>query len=212
MRTVEVFDVPYSRDMSPRVAALLAAGGGSRFVGPTHKLLALLDERPVWEHSLVHVLAAGFDHVVVVTGAAPLAISRDAVGPPHVDLRHNDDWQRGQATSLQLAVRAADELGADTVTVGLADQPFVTADAWRSVADAPADCRIAIATYEGVPGPNPVRLHRSIWPHLPLEGDEGARGLLRLRPEWVCRVPCLGSLDTVADIDTTEDLHRWKSC
>ena len=197
--------------MPPRVAALLAGGGGTRFDGPTHKLLAPLQGHLVWEHALAHVSAAGFDHVIIVTGAVPLAISREAAGPPHVDVRHNPRWRSGQASSLQVAVHAADELGADGVTIGLADQPFVTAEAWRAVADAPADCRIAIATYQGTPGPNPVRLHRSVWPYLPTEGDEGARGLLRLHPEWLCHVPCLGSLDTVADIDTTEDLHRWKS-
>ena len=66
MRTGGLVDVPYSRGMSPRVAALLAAGGGARFQGPTHKLLAPLHGRPVWEHSLAHVMAAGFDHVVFV--------------------------------------------------------------------------------------------------------------------------------------------------
>jgi molybdenum cofactor cytidylyltransferase len=50
-----------------------------------------------------------------------------------------------------------------------------------------------------------------VWPLLPTDGDEGARSLLRSHPEWVCHVPCIGSLDTVADIDTPEDLHRWKS-
>jgi molybdenum cofactor cytidylyltransferase len=91
----------------------------------------------------------------------------------------------------------------------LADQPFVTADAWRAVTDADPDCRVVVATYDGRPGPHPVRLHRDVWPLLPTEGDEGARSLLEQHPEWRCRVPCLGSAD---DIDTVEDLARWKSC
>ncbi|MSX92846.1 MAG: NTP transferase domain-containing protein, partial [Actinobacteria bacterium] len=58
---------PPSTELHPRVAALLAAGGGTRFVGPTHKLLAELDGQPVWARALDNVLAAGFDHVIVVT-------------------------------------------------------------------------------------------------------------------------------------------------
>ena len=190
-----------------RVAALLAAGGASRFKGFTHKLLAPLGGRPVWEHSLEAVLGAGFDHVVVVTGAVTLPVPGHV--SPSVIWRHHPAWAEGQAGTVQVAVRAADELGATRVTIGLADQPFVTAAAWRAVDDAPADCRLVVATYDGVPGPNPVRLDRSVWPLLPTSGDAGARHLITEHPSWVCRVPCVGSS---ADIDTVEDLERWNNC
>jgi CTP:molybdopterin cytidylyltransferase MocA len=194
--------VPYS-DPVTRVAALLAAGAGTRFSGPTHKLQAFVQGRPVWEWALEHARGAGFDHLVVVTGAIDLPLPEDVI------VRHNPDWAAGQATSLRVAVDTASELGGDAVTVGLADQPFVSTESWRAIGWAADSCRIAIATYDGVTGPHPVRLHRDVWPQLPASGDEGARSVLRLHPEWVCRIPCLGS---VADIDTTEDLDRWKSC
>jgi CTP:molybdopterin cytidylyltransferase MocA len=85
----------------------------------------------------------------------------------------------------------------------------VTADAWRTVAGAPPECPIVIAEYDGVPGPNPVRLGRRVWSLLPAAGDTGARHVIREHPEWVCSVACVGS---VADIDTLEDLARWNHC
>jgi molybdenum cofactor cytidylyltransferase len=182
-------------------AVLLAAGEGSRFNGPTHKLLAPIGGRPLFRMALDHLLEADFDSVVVVTGAAALDID-DA----SVTIVHNEDWQKGQAGSLQLALGEAARGGSEFVVVGLADQPFVPAAAWLAIAQAESAAPIVVATYDGVRGPNPVRLHRSVWPLLPTDGDEGARTLMRLHPEWVDELACDGS---PADIDTLEDLGAW---
>ena len=182
-------------------AALLAAGGGTRFVGATHKLLATLDGRPVFRRALDHVVAAGLDHVVVVTGAVDLGI--DDTG---VTIVHNEHWEQGQAGSLQLAIRAAEADDSEFIVVGLADQPFIPASAWRDVATSDSAAPILVATFNAVRGPNPVRLHRSVWPLLPTAGDEGARSLMRLHPDWIDEVACEGS---AADIDTLEDLGQW---
>jgi molybdenum cofactor cytidylyltransferase len=184
--------------MSP--AVILAAGGGTRFEGPTHKLLAPLRGRPVYEWAIGAAVASGLT-VIVVTGAASLDL------PDGVIEVHNPDWHEGQATSLRAGLRAADELhpAVDAVVIGLGDQPFVDPSSWSRLAAAPSP--IAIATYAGVRG-NPVRLHRSIWDALPHQGDQGARSLIALRPELVGDVPCLGS---AADIDTMEDLRTWNS-
>jgi len=184
-------------------AVLLAAGSASRF-GHTrgqsvHKLLADLRGRPVYLWALDAVVAAGFAHVIVVTGAVQLDV------PASAREVHNERFAEGQATSLQSGVQAATELGAEAIVVGLADQPFVPTEAWRAVAASPAD--IAVATYGGQRA-NPVLLRRTIWSLLPTEGDAGARSLIALRPELVSEVSCTGS---PADIDTMEDLRRWNS-
>lgn len=183
------------------VAAILAAGGGTRFVGPTHKLLAELAGRPVWEWALDAALDAGFADVLVVTGAV------EVHPPAAVRSVHNPDWRQGQGSSLGVAVAAARALGATHLTLGLADQPFVGADAWRAVGGADPTCRIALAVYDGRPGPHPVRLAAETWPHLSFDGDRGARELLATHPDWCCRVDCVGSPD---DVDTVEDLARWQ--
>jgi molybdenum cofactor cytidylyltransferase len=183
-------------------AVLLAAGGGSRFDGPTHKLLASLHGRPVVAHALESLRRAGFPTIVVVTGAVELPASVDTTG---LTIVSNPRWAQGQATSVQTAIAAVRDLAVDAVVVGLGDQPFISPDAWRHIAASQSP--IAVATYAGSRG-NPVRLHRSIWDLLPREGDQGARSLIRLRPELVSEVACTGS---PADIDTMEDLQRWNS-
>jgi CTP:molybdopterin cytidylyltransferase MocA len=185
------------------VAVLLAAGGGTRFHAASHKLLAELDGRAVFAHALDSVRTAGIGPVVVVTGAVDLDV------PDGVTVVHNPAWSAGQASSLQVGLAAAADLSAaDAVVIGLADQPFVPPETWRAVAGAPPEWPIVVASYDGRRGPNPVRLHRCVWPLLPTSGDEGARGLIRGNPQLVCEVPCGGS---AADIDTLEDLKRWTS-
>ena len=206
-----VYFAPYSGYMGcpvngiGTVPVLLAAGGGSRFRSAEHKLLAELGGRPVHRHALEHVLQAGFDVTIVVTGAVPLDL--DPTDQRILEV-HNEQWAQGQATSVQRALAAATELDASAVVIGLADQPFVPAEAWRAVAEAPASALLVVATYNGTIGPNPVRIDRSLWPLIPNTGDEGARGLLRSNRSAVHEVSCPGSAD---DIDTLEDLQRWKS-
>ena len=189
------------------LAVVLAAGAGSRFDGPGHKLLAQVDGQPIVQMAIDAAVEAAIGPVLVVTGAVDLAtvIGRYGDDPVKVTAAHNPDWADGQASSLQLAVREAERLDCDAIVVGLGDQPFVRADAWRAVAD--ADATIAVAHYNGRRG-NPVKLRRSVWADLPKHGDEGARALIRLKPDLVQPIPCHGS---AADIDTWEDLRSWQN-
>ncbi|MCU1461285.1 MAG: hypothetical protein JWO37_1360 [Acidimicrobiales bacterium] len=182
-------------------AVVLAAGAGRRFHGPTPKLLATFRGRPLWTWSVDAAVAAALDEVIVVMGAVTLAPL-----PSAVRAVHNDAWAEGQAMSVHAGLHAAAASGHDAVVVGLADQPLVTADAWRVVAGAvDADRPIAVATYAGRRG-NPVRLGASAWPLLPGTGDAGARVLMAERPDLVVEVACEGD---PADVDTVEDLEAW---
>jgi molybdenum cofactor cytidylyltransferase len=183
------------------LAVLLAAGGGSRFEGDTHKLRALLRGRPVLAHALDAVVASELE-AVVVTGAVDV----DDLVPEGVDVVHNPDWSQGQASSLQAAIDVARRRGHDAVVVGLGDQPFLRAEAWRAVAG--SEHPIAVATYDGRRG-HPVRLGAEVWDLLPTTGDEVGRALMRSRPELVWEIPCDVGDEPDTDIDTVEDLRRW---
>jgi CTP:molybdopterin cytidylyltransferase MocA len=144
-------------------------------------------------------LAAGLDETIVVTGAAPLA----ELIPPGATEVHNPEGATGQASSLQVAVAHARARGHDAIVVGLGDLPGIPAEAWQLVSASGA--QLATAVIEGRRTP-PVRIGESLWAELPTEGDEGARVLMRSRPELVVPVTCPG---TPVDIDTAEDLVRW---
>lgn len=185
----------------PTVAAVvLAAGGGSRYRGPTHKLLADLRGRPVVCWSIEAALGAELDETIVVTGAIDLS----GVLSEQLTVLENPGWAEGLATSLAVGLDWCARQGHRAAVIGLGDQPLVRTSAWRAVAAAD-QAPIVVATYGGQRR-NPVRLRQDVWPLLPSSGDEGARTLMRSRPELVGEVACDGE---PVDIDTWEDLERW---
>ena len=74
-------------------AVVLAAGGGTRFAGPTHKLLAEFRGKPVVQWAVENATAAQLDDLVVVMGAVDLR----HVLPAGVTLLYNPRWHEGQA-------------------------------------------------------------------------------------------------------------------
>jgi molybdenum cofactor cytidylyltransferase len=185
----------------PTVAgAVLCAGAGRRYDEgqPGGKLLVPYRGRPLVLWAVEHALAARFGATFVVTGAAELS----GLVPGTATLVENPDWEDGQATSLQAAVSAARSGGFEALVVGLGDQPLIEPESWRAVAASPAP--IAVASYDGRRR-HPVKLARAVWDDLPVTGDEGARVLMRARPDLVIEVPCQGD---PLDIDTKDDLFH----
>jgi molybdenum cofactor cytidylyltransferase len=186
---------------STALGVLLAAGSGTRFTGSQHKLLSLINGHAIISHSLNAMTGSGLDGFIVVSGALDIS---NYIGD--IEEVHNPDWKTGQRSSVITAMNFARSHGYDAIVVGLADQPFLTPQAWTNVASSTSP--IAIATYNGTRG-NPVRLHSSVWDtfeDLEADPDAGARSLIHLHPELVREVACEGNS---ADIDTTEDLDTW---
>jgi|694.fasta_scaffold21511_8 CTP:molybdopterin cytidylyltransferase MocA len=183
------------------LAVLLAAGAGTRFTGPVHKLRHTFHGQPLVRHGIDAMISAEIGPCVVITGAVDIS---DLLGD--VTEVHNPLWGTGQRSSVQVAIDYGRTHNMDAIVFALGDQPFLTAEAWRAVAQSPSP--LAVATYEGHRG-HPVRIHHSLWDMfsaLDEAPDAGVRTLMRLHPELVDEVACKG---TSADIDTPEDLSQW---
>ena len=183
---------------------LLAAGQGSRFGRP--KALVELDGQTLAERGVATLLAGGADPILVVTGAAQVALA-----PEHeVHTVYNGEWRTGMGSSLRAALRSpvlSQDVGA--VVVALADQPLVGATAVaRLIAAYRSGASVAVAAYDGRPR-NPVLLAREHWAEViaTATGDQGARAFLRARPDLVTLVEC-GDAGRPDDIDTPADLDR----
>ena len=180
-------------------AVVLAAGGGTRFAGPTHKLVAEFRGKPVVQWAVENAAAAQLDDLVVIMGAVDLR----HLLPAGVTVLDNPRWHEGQATSLQTAVRHGWRGGYDAIVVGLGDQPLVPAATWQTIAHSGG--ALVSAVMDGHRSP-PMRIGKELWPLLPTAGDEGARALIRSRPDLLREIACPGH---GLDIDTLEDLSSW---
>lgn len=196
--------------MTTTAVAVLAAGRGSRVVGAgdTPKPLLELGGRPLVSWALDAAMESALRPVVLVVGHQGAKVGR--VVPQGVSVVRARGWRAGIALSLRTALDALEgwaQVGA--VCIGLADQPRVGADAYRRLAAAYDDgATLAVATYGGVRA-NPVLLARSLWPAArELDGDEGARVLMRTHP--VVEVVCDGTGDP-RDVDTLDDLRALEN-
>jgi molybdenum cofactor cytidylyltransferase len=168
-------------------AVLLAAGAGSRFGG--RKLEARIAGRPLLQHTLDGLAAAGFADPIVV-------LAPDSALEPAVEWRRaarvvNPEPSRGLASSLQLgwAAALASEPPPDAVLVVLGDQPRLAPAVIRSLVAAPLDPDrpIVAPRYAGSDARNPVRIEASAAALVDAaEGDRGLGPLLDAAP-WLIR-------------------------
>jgi CTP:molybdopterin cytidylyltransferase MocA len=183
---------------------VLAAGRASRF--GRQKQLALLDGKPLLEHSLRAITAAPVGRVVLVlgSGAEDVVAGVDLHGAEPITCPR---WQEGQAASL--ACGLAELADCEAVVVMLGDQPRISPDAMRRVIAARGDGALAVrATYGGDPG-HPVLLeHELFGPMRNVTGDHGARNLLM--SVTVREVPC-DDLGSGEDVDTPAELDALRA-
>ncbi|MBL0387422.1 NTP transferase domain-containing protein [Tumebacillus sp. ITR2] len=192
------------------VCLYLAAGLSSRLQG--HKLSLPLGGRPLGSWALEAAMESRIEEVLAVTREAgrPEWLPTDVepeVGT-RLSLLHCPVSWRGQSRSIISGVRAAQERGAEGVLILLADQPLVTSEMINSLIDRfqttdPPPAFVA-ASLDGVARP-PVLLSKSLFPDLlSLQGDQGARNILRGRHADGVLVPFSDTL-LFADVDTEED-------
>jgi molybdenum cofactor cytidylyltransferase len=189
------------------VALVLAAGASSRF--GSNKLLAPLDGRPVLQHALDAVAAAGIADVVVVLGSDVDALEA-AIAWRGERRVVNERPEDGISSSIRAGLDAAVEVpGADSALVVLGDQPALRPGVIRAVltvAESPgaAAAFFVRPRYAEDPAPNPVLVRRTAWALAAgLEGDWGLGQLMANQPDRVVEVPVAGANP---DVDTPADL------
>ncbi|WP_406161520.1 nucleotidyltransferase family protein [Streptomyces sp. NBC_00882] len=191
-----------------QVAGLLLAAGGGRRLGGRPKALLEHRGRPLVEHAVGVLRAAGCTRVHVVLGAAAAAV-RERAELGDCVLVENPEWADGMGSSLRAGLDSLTGTEARAALVSLVDQPGIGAEAVRRVLTAyEGETSLVSAVYDGVRG-HPVLLGAAHWAGITASatGDRGARAYLKEHADAITLVECADVAEPY-DIDTTADLKH----
>jgi molybdenum cofactor cytidylyltransferase len=181
------------------IGLLLAAGSATRF-GSDKLRHALPHGVPIAAQSARH-LRPEVARVVAVTRSAQVKQILEDEGCEAVLFDKADE---GMGASLACAARAAGRAGG--YLVALADMPFIRRSTIAAVREAlEGGAPLAAPYFRGRRG-HPVGIAGRFFESLlDLQGDEGAKRLLRENPGRLVKIP-VGDPGVLRDIDTPEDL------
>jgi molybdenum cofactor cytidylyltransferase len=187
----------------PKRIIILAAGSSERLGQP--KQLLPFRGRSLIMHSVMEAIKALDAPPVVVVGGYEEQVRKE-LADTRTDVIFNPDWPTGMASSIRTGlVHAMKDPGLEAAMIVLCDQPFVTSPLMTEMFSLQLQSGkpiIACIYADGTMG-TPVLYHRTIFNELlHLTGHEGARKIVRSRPERVVTVDFpLGAID----VDTMED-------
>ena len=183
------------------VLVLLAAGKSERYGDIRSKLDQEFLGKPLGLHVVVAVEDMPFKERLAVIDGLDLHYDRHGF-----TVIHNPDRDLGMASSVALGVKRAQELGAKSVLIALADMPRVTASHILRVFDASEGDMSVVASSDGC-DPKPPALFGAgqFECLLNLEGSTGARDLVRGGRHVVT------SPNELIDVDTPEDLDKLRA-
>lgn len=193
---------------SPTIV-VLAAGRGSRFIGPQHKLAQPLGAVTVMGQTIANAMASRLPVVVVTTEALSAEAARwvarsELVLLPEAAAR--GERLLGMGYSLAAGVLARPHASGWLVLP--ADMPLVRPATLQAVAQALYQHAVVYAQYRGRRG-HPVGFSAELYSDLvQLKGDEGARRVMARYPSTGLELDDPGVLQ---DIDTEADLASLRA-
>ena len=182
-----------------RLAAVLLAAGKSERFG-RNKLLADFKGRPMISYPLQAVSAVRAEHMAVIAGSGRIAELAYGHG---FDVVENCQPELGQSHSIHLGVRYAMARNADALLLCVGDQPLLTGESLCRLMAAFAQGGKGMACLrDGTHAGNPAVFSKAYFPALlALNGDRGAKSILRAHEDDLILVCCAGEYE-LDDCDT----------
>lgn len=186
--------------------AILAAGQSQRF-GVQDKLASILGGKILGLHVAEALTGLPFDQKSIVTVSDhPCSDHWSDLG---YDLLINDDAENGQATSVKMAARFAQEIEAGSLCICLADMPFVTSGhITQLIAEFQrySGARIVASSQGEKVMPPAIFPETEFGKLLVLRGDKGARDLMIEAKRIDADEPILMDIDSKNDLRSAEQI------
>ncbi|NDI37097.1 nucleotidyltransferase family protein [Chengkuizengella sediminis] len=209
--------------MSDRIVGVFLAAGKSDRMG-NNKLNLPLGKQTLGSITLKTAIHSSLDHLVVVTKEqdTPQWISPFLLSPPSKKKWTQQTCKsaiKGQAYSIKCGVKKAMQLQPKAIMILLADQPFISKEMINKLINCyiqHKDAYFVAACYQNTISPPILFSHQMFPAIMQLEGDVGARYLLK-KEKWRetgIILPFEHSIPFL-DVDTKEDYefatNVWKS-
>jgi molybdenum cofactor cytidylyltransferase len=172
------------------------------------KQLLPLNGRPLLQHVIDAAASSRLDELVLVLGHHADEIRAAIEVPSRMRVVVNPHFDEGQSSSLRTGLQSADPQAVAAAIV-LGDQPELSTDLIDAVIEAfekgaaPILRPVFVSSSGRIPG-HPVILARAVWSEvIRLSGDEGARSLMSIYPEWVRELTI--ESEAPRDVDTEAD-------
>jgi molybdenum cofactor cytidylyltransferase len=177
-----------------------AAGRGSRFGGPGHKLEQPFEDGTVLGATLRHAIQTQLAVVVVTTAALAAEVGRHVAAR---DILVLSGGEAARGMGYTIAAGVAERSGAPGWLVLPGDMPLVRPGTMLAVATALEQHPVVYAQYKGRRG-HPVGFAAELYSELiQLDNDDGARRVVARYPAYGQDVDDPGVL---MDVDTPADL------
>ncbi len=192
---------------------ILAAGKASRMGKP--KQLLTYQGSSLISHAVKIGLNSNCRPVIVVLGAYKEQVKPQIDKLP-IEIIENSDWETGMSSSIRAGINAIKQsnFNLDGVIIALADQPLISEAVFNQLIEKYQETRnktknkIIASTYDDIVGV-PALFDKNFFSELmDIEGDRGAKALIRKYRDEVLTVPVA---EAAIDIDTPDDYQKLLS-
>lgn len=195
--------------MKNTIACIIVAAGDSKRLGSSKQLLFLEDSNTLIQRQLDTVLQVNGMDVFLVLGANREEILKK-IRFASVTILFNPDWQKGMSESIVVGLKAIKQIGYKGIIISVVDQPFLNKEIFYKILDIVdwSKEQIIVSKYDVGSGPPTFFHHRYYQELLELEGDIGAKPIVK---KYFDKVQYIDFERGSFDIDTSEDICIYKN-
>ena len=194
------------------ISAIILAAGSSTRMGDVNKLLCPLNNSSILEQSLLHLVEANINEIIIVLGheadkISTLPLVKKLISEGKVSTSINKEYTNGMGSSLAMGIKTLSDK-TDACIIALADMPYIKPNTIIELINASRKeqtKQIFIPQHEGQNG-NPILWKSSLFNQLvELSGDTGGKNIIRAN-ESLSQIVNVDDLGILKDVDTPEML------